>query len=370
MRVLVVGTGAVGSLLGWALADAGESVTVVRRGAAPGRESIAPGRESIAPGRGAIAVRRPDGSRSLTEVQVVGAANAVTADGGEPPEVVLVAVRQHDLAGVLRDLAIVPGAVVVTVQNGIGAEDAAVEARPTGALLAASLTASVEIDPDGTVGWLRRGGIGLAPIQAAAGEPPGAGLVAQVGHRLVSAFEGSGLPARWIDDAHAMKWSKLIANLVGNATSALLDMDPAAVYRDGHLFDVERDQLREALMVMDALGLSVVDLPGAPVTWLARAVRLPGPLARLALRRVVAGARGGKDPSLRIVLATGGPTEVSWLNGAVARAAAGEGLEAPVNAALARLVDEAATDPSRRAWFIHQPERLVDAVRQRASGAG
>jgi 2-dehydropantoate 2-reductase len=351
VRVLVVGAGAVGSLLGWALADAGEDVTVVRRGAAPGAT------------RGSISVRRPDGSRSVAEVRVMAATEAVLVDGGAPPEVVVVAVRQHDLALVLRDLASIPDAVLVTVQNGIGAEDAAAEARPAGALLAASITASVELDSSGMVGWLRRGGIGLAPVRVSTRELPGAAAAAGVGRRLLSAFEASGLPARWIEDARAMKWSKLIANLVGNATSALVDMDPVSLYRDPRLFGIERDQLLEALRMMDALGLSVVDLPGAPVTWLARAVRLPIPLSRVALRRVVSSARGGKDPSLRIVLATGGPTEVSWLNGAVARAATAAGREAPVNAALARLVDEAATDPARRAWFVHRPDRLVDAIR-------
>ncbi len=356
MRVLVVGSGAVGSLLGWALADAGEQVSVVRRRPVPEGDPVASRRDSIT-------VRRPDGSHSVAEVRAVPATDAVTAAGGDPPEVVLVAVRQHDLAEVLHDLASLPDAVLVTVQNGIGAEDAALETRPDGALLAASLTASVELDASGTVGWLRRGGIGIAPVPAGSGTLPGAAVAAMVGQRLVSAFEGSGLPARWIDDARAMKWSKLIANLVGNATSALLDMSPEAVYRDPRLFAIERDQLREALRVMDALGLSVVDLPGAPVTWLARAVGLPAPLSRVALRRIVAGARGGKDPSLRIVVTSGGPTEAAWLNGAVARAAATQGLEVPVNAALAALVDEAAADPTRRAWFAHQPDRLVDAIR-------
>jgi 2-dehydropantoate 2-reductase len=366
VRVLIVGAGAVGSLLGWALADAGESVTLVRRASPPGAAASA--------SHGTIEIRRPDGSRSAVGVGVVAGVDAA-AHAGDPPEVVLVAVRQHDLAGVMRDLAAIPDAVVVTVQNGIGAEDAAASVRPGGALLGASLTAAVELDGSGTVGWLRRGGIGLASVAAFRPAGPVASgstlpsdqasieRSAAVGHRLASAFEGSGLPSRWFDDVRAMKWSKLIANLVGNATSALLDMDPAAIYRDPGLFAVERDQLREALGVMAALGLAVVDLPGAPVTWLARAVRLPDPLASFALRRVVGGARGGKDPSLRIVLSEGGPTEVAWLNGAVARAAAESGRQAPVNAALARLVDEAASDATRRAWFVHQPERLMDAIR-------
>jgi hypothetical protein len=50
------------------------------------------------------------------------------------------------------------------------------------------------------------------------------------------------------------------------------------------------------------------------------------------------------------------------MNGAVVRAGAEVGVLTPVNARLAALVDAAALDPERRAWFRHNPERLVDAV--------
>lgn len=337
MRVLVVGAGAVGSLLGWALATAGDPVTIVRRGATEARSV-------------AIGVRRPDGTRAVAAVRTVATIAQVVDD---PPELVVVAVRQHDLTDVLHDLEAVPRAIVLTAENGIGAEEAAAAAQPDRPLLAASLTAAVERTADGTVAWLRRGGIALAPVR---------GDVAGSGRHLVAAFDRSGLPARWISDARSMKWSKLLANLVANATSGLLDLDPSLVYADRRLFGIERDQLHEVLRVMDALDLRVVDLPGARVTWLARGVRLPAPLASVALQRVVRGARGGKDPSLRIALAAGGQTEIGWLNGAVARAGAAAGLDTPVNAALARLVEEASKDPTRRAWFRHRPDRLIEAV--------
>ncbi len=340
MRVLVVGAGAVGSLLGWALAAAGDPVTIVRRGATEAPST-------------AIGVRRPDGSQAVADVRIVASIGQVVDD---PPELVVVAVRQHDLADVLRDLEAVPQAIVLTAENGIGAEEAAAAARPGRPLLAASPTAAVERSADGGVAWLRRGGIGVGPVR---------GDVEEAGRHLVAAFDRSGLPARWISDARSMKWSKLLANLVANATSAMLDLDPPVIYGDRRLFGIERDQLHEALRVMDALDLHVVDLPGARVTWLARGVRLPGLLASLALQRVVRGARGGKDPSLRAALAAGGQTEIGWLNGAVALAGVAARIDTPVNAVLARLVEEASTDPARRAWFRHRPDRLVEALGSR-----
>ena len=65
-------------------------------------------------------------------------------------------------------------------------------------------------------------------------------------------------------------------------------------------------------------------------------------------------------PSLRLALAAGpGPTEVVWLNGAVAATGERVGVPAPVNAGLRRLVEDAASDPDRRTWFRGRPDRLL-----------
>ena len=81
------------------------------------------------------------------------------------------------------------------------------------------------------------------------------------------------------------------------------------------------------------------------------------------MRRIIGGARGRKDPSLRIHANSGtGPSEVQWLNGAVARAAERLGGAAPVNRRLTELVDEVLADPERRTWFSGRPDRLVEAV--------
>jgi 2-dehydropantoate 2-reductase len=163
-----------------------------------------------------------------------------------------------------------------------------------------------------------------------------------------------------------MKWSKLLANLVGNATSAIVDRPPAELYGEPDVFSIERRQLLEALAVMRRLGLAPVALPGADVRLLATGVRLPPIIARPILRRVVGGARGGKDPSLRIhTRSDSGPSEVDWLNGSVARAAERLGGAAPVNRRLETLLHEVLADPARREWFRGRPDRLIEAVNAR-----
>jgi 2-dehydropantoate 2-reductase len=168
-----------------------------------------------------------------------------------------------------------------------------------------------------------------------------------------------------------MKWSKLLANLIANATGAILDMDADEIYRDPRLFAIERRQLLETLDVMGQLGLKPVRLPGAAVPWLARAVRLPAWLGRPILSRIVGGARAGKLPSLRVhvravesgtppvTAVEGEPTEVRWMNGAVARFGIVTAVPTPVNHLLTELVDEVSADPARRAALRHNPERLL-----------
>ena len=95
----------------------------------------------------------------------------------------------------------------------------------------------------------------------------GVGVAAEhpFSHRLVEAFDEAGLNARLYPNAAAMKWSKMLTNLIGNATSAILDMPPGDVFAHPGLYHLEISQLREALRVMRAQNIQVLDLPGTPV---------------------------------------------------------------------------------------------------------
>jgi 2-dehydropantoate 2-reductase len=341
-RTLVVGAGAVGSFLGALLGTVGHEVTLVR-------------------------IFEPDSERPITLVRPSGQRTAIPVhrrtrtDDAAAPDLILVAVKMPALTEALAPTLRWPGVPTLTVENGIGAETMAASVRPEAPMLAGSLTAPIRLASEDEVDWLGRGGLALAAASDSAGP-----LV----RSLLEDFGRAGLRVVERPAAAAMKWSKLLTNLIANATGAILDMDAQAIYRDRDLFDVERRQLLETLAVMKRLGFGPVALPGAPVPWLARCVRLPAPLGRPILTRVVGGARAGKAPSLRIHVQSAPPdapcpeqSEVAWMNGGVARAAAERGVAAPVNARLANLVEEVAADPARRAWFRGHPERLVAELR-------
>jgi 2-dehydropantoate 2-reductase len=180
----------------------------------------------------------------------------------------------------------------------------------------------------------------------------------------VQLFHSAGVKTVLCPDYRAQKWSKLLLNMLANAVPAILDMPPGAVFSDPRLFAIERAACLEALDVMHALQLRPVGFPDYPVPVLAWAMRhLPEPILQRLLRRLVAGGRGEKKPSLQIDLLSGRRrSEVLYLNGAVVTYAVHLGLAAPVNQVLVdTLLGIAAVTIS---WhdFRGKPERLVAEV--------
>jgi 2-dehydropantoate 2-reductase len=163
-----------------------------------------------------------------------------------------------------------------------------------------------------------------------------------------------------------MKWSKMLTNLLANATSAILDMTPAEIFAHPEIYKLEVQQLREALRVMAAQNINVVDLPGTPVRALAFAVRyLPPGVSRMLLRNAVGSGRGGKMPSFHIDLNSGrGQTEVDALNGAVVRFGERLGVETPVNHLLNLTLRELAGGEIPRNTYKHDPDKLLRKCRE------
>jgi 2-dehydropantoate 2-reductase len=214
VRVLVVGPGAVGSFLGGTLAAVGHDVTLLGRRPAAHAEPAT------------LVLAEPDGTRTVPVRRVA------DPDEADTPDLVILAVRQMDLGAALETAARWPAVPLLTVQNGVGAEDLARAARDAAPVLAGSLTAAVEAQPGG-VRRLRAGGMGVAVVPGG-GEPAASAIASD----LAAAWTSAGLPARTYPDPVAMKWSKLLANLVGNATSALLDLSPGEVYRDARTYAI------------------------------------------------------------------------------------------------------------------------------------
>jgi 2-dehydropantoate 2-reductase len=174
------------------------------------------------------------------------------------------------------------------------------------------------------------------------------------------------LNARLFTGSDDMKWSKMLTNLLANATSAILDMTPAEIFAHPRLYWLEIAQLRETLAVMRAQGIRAVDLPGTPVRMLAFAARwLPYTISRPLLARGVGGGRGAKMPSFYLDLHSGrGQSEVDYLNGAVVRYGASLDIRTPANQLLNETLLAITRGELGPELFTRKPEILIEQYQQ------
>jgi 2-dehydropantoate 2-reductase len=240
---------------------------------------------------------------------------------------------------------------ILCLSNGVDNEPAIANLLGADRVIPATVTTAIGRRAAGDIVLERLRGIGIASAH-----PLSEGLLAAAN----SAFLNAGP----FSNAAAMKWSKMLTNLIANPTSAILDMTAAEVFANPKLYGLEIEMLRECLAVMDAQGIPVVDLPGTPARALAFATRLPLWLSKPLLARAAGSGRGGKMPSFHIDLHSGrGKSEVEYLHGAVVRAGQKLGVPTPVN----RVLTETLTALTRKEIpleeFAHQPEKLLAKLR-------
>ena len=340
-RFLLFGAGAVGSLLGGKLAATGCEVTLVGR--PPHVDAVA--REGL---RTMVAGK--------VSSQPVRAARQTMAGAGGPFDFIFLTVKGYDTLDAIEQIASVlkPGTILGSFQNGVGNEETIASAVPEQALLAGSLTLPVSLDEPGLVHQhSSRGGVALAPVSPEVNVAP---LVRKLGE--------AGLKSRRYSDFRAMKWSKLLLNMLGNAQSAILDLPPSHVFADSELFGYERAAFIEAAAVMEKLRLPIVPLPGFPVPTLSRVMKLPRLVAQMILEPRIGGARGSKMPSLWWDRSRGkGRTEAAYLNWAVVDAGRQQGVATPVNSVLWALLEKVTKNPAEWERYRRQPDRLKQLLR-------
>jgi len=244
---------------------------------------------------------------------------------------------------------------VVCLSNGVNNEAALANVLGNGKVVAATVTTSIGRRGPGDIVLERLRGMGILSSHAISG-------------RLLAAANAARLNARPYRDAAAMKWSKMLTNLIANPTSAILDMSAAEVLNHPGIYRLEIGMLRECLAVMRAQGIPVVDLPGTPVRALALAVQLPVWVSKPVLARAAGTGRGGKMPSFHIDLHAGrGRSEVEYLHGAIVRTGRASGVPTPINSFLTETLVALTRGDIALQEFARQPEKLLASLRARAS---
>lgn len=316
-RFIVVGAGALGSLMGGYLAEAGHCVHLVAR---PDHA------ERIR--RDGLLIKGVRGERRVS----LSAGERLESAGSAENAIVFLTCKAQDVAALAGEIAARWGPEVPTVcwQNGVRAEEQAVPhlCRLYGGVAhfaAKFLVPGIVIqtfDDAGVVGCFPRGQDALCG-------------------RVAAALTGVGLPTSVAEDIVGVKWFKLFSNLMATFLAAAnLNLYEAMAMPAARLFMA--DLLDESLRVVQAAGIPLTPIPGHPP--------IAEQAARLRAGRVPP-RDPGEDEELRRrpsiwqdLYLKRGRTEVNFLNGEIVRLAERTGRTAPLNRALVRAVDRMARE--------------------------
>ena len=304
MRVLVVGAGAIGSVLGGFLAKAGHDVTLLGRA-------------------WHLDVVKQQGLKitGLWGEHVV-RLTAVTAreelDGSAPFDWVFVCVKAHQTAEVAGWLPSVmaPQTCLCAFQNGLGNYETLSQAVPPERVALGRVIFGVELQP------------GVVRVTVCADDVLiGAAVATFPRERLVGlavALQESGVPARVTASILTDLWAKVLYNCALNGLSTVLEVPYGRLPEHPAAVRIMEAVIEEAYRAADARRIAL-----KPAS--AQAYR------ELLFGRLIPDTAAHQSSMLQDVR-RGKPTEIESLNGAIVRLAAEAGLAAPMNALVTRLV--------------------------------
>lgn len=346
-RILIFGAGAIGLWLAGCLTRAGSAVTAITREdhyekiKASGLTISRNGNRQVISG---ISLYPNLASAPKTEIESV--------------DWVFLTVKTFDVANALDELktALKPGFGLVSFQNGIGTEDLIAQAANKEKLFFASVTQAVAVIEPGHLMLSPKGGIGLAAYHK-----PNPHLKA-----LSQNLADAGIQIRTYGNYREMRWSKLLLNILGNATSAILDYPAEDIFKRKALFALELEALREGLKVISALKLSWRELPGFNLPPFKEILLwLPSGMLFQFWRKKMIRGRGEKSPSLRLEMGKGrARSEIEYLNGAIVKWGAKTRIKTPANEFLCRTLMGILIGKISRESYWHNPDKLLSDYRE------
>jgi 2-dehydropantoate 2-reductase len=325
MKIVIVGAGALGGLVGAQLTAAGEDVTLIE---------INEARTQLLNETGLFVA---EGNKGETCVPV----KVATSVAGLPvADLVFVSVKSYQTEPALRAcLPVVgPETFVLSMQNGIGNTQTMAEIIEPGQVLSGITYHSIQHVGPNRIRYRP----GIKPIQIA----PYDGVVTPEINEVGEVFRRAGLNTEVADQIDDVIWQKLLHNAVVNPVSALTGLSCRELLDDTHLQSFMRDLCLEIIAVMKARGVPIVNEedPYDPVVNSQKAL-------------------GKNRPSMWQDLARSYRTEVDAINGAVVREAERLGLDAPHNRGLVNFIH------SREKQSFLRKQEVAAALRSAAVAA-
>jgi len=349
MKILSFGAGAIGTYIGGALATAGHQVVFIEQPKVV--ESLR--KSGLRLGLTIDKRRKTNDAFEIDSRSVAFVPSLKEALDFGPFDFAIFALKSFDTAAALEGMKPFADKLppILCLSNGVENEQTIAGLLGADKVIYGTVTTAIGRRGAGDIVLEKLRGVGVA-----AGHP--------LSEKLTAALDGAYLRCRIFPEAHGMKWSKMLTNLIANPTSAILDMTAAQVFANRNLYRLEIDMLRECLTVMKAKSLQIVDLPGTPVRALAFAAQMPTWLSRPFLARAAGSGRGGKMPSFHIDLHSGrGQSEVEFLHGAVVRAGRYLGIPTPVNELLTNTLVALTKKEIPLDEYAGQPDKFLSALK-------
>lgn len=302
MRIVVIGSGAMGSLFGGRLAAAGEhEVWLVD----PWTGHV------VALQEHGLFLTTPDGSVEQIDVRATTDV-AEVADGGRV-DLTIVFVKSHATRRAAQQAAriLADDGLALTLQNGVGNLETLAEVIGTNrAVQGVTSHGATLLGP----GRVRHAGTG--PTHLA--RPPD--VAPERVEAVAAALTAAGIAAEVVDDVESLVWGKLIVNVGINALTGLLRV------HNGVLADT--DACRRLLELVVTEAVTVAEARGTPLPY-------DDPVDHVL---DVARATGANRSSMLADILRGAPTEIDTINGAIVREGERLGVPTPINSVLVALI--------------------------------
>ena len=300
MRIVIIGAGALGGLVGAQLTRGGEDVTLIEINEARVKELRKSG------------LYVSEGTKNEVRVELKVAASV---DDLPTADLVFISVKSYQTEEALRaSLPVIgPDTFVLSMQNGFGNTDTMAGIIPAKQILSGITYHSIQHTGPNRIRYR----VGIKPIQIA----PYDGDLTPAVEKVGEVFRKSGLDTEIVPQIDDVIWQKLLHNAVVNPVSALTGLSCREMLDDPDLQDFMRDLCLEIVAVMKARGIPIVNEedPYQPVMGSQKAL-------------------GKNRPSMWQDLMRSYRTEVDAINGAVVREAEQQGLEAPLNLGIVRFI--------------------------------
>jgi len=295
MKIGIIGAGAMGSLYGGKLAQAGAEVLLYDIS----RTHV----ETV--NSSGLSIEELDGKTTVVRLK----ATVVPADLADA-DVLLIFVKSSATAAAARQFAALAkaGAIAVTLQNGLGNEQILREAFGAERTAAGVTSQGATFLGPGRVRHAGAGPTHLCMSDNAKLAP------------LVEALSKAGFETHLEKSIDSLVWSKLVINVGINALTALTGLP------NGRLLDFPQTRALMGDLVAEAV--RVAKARGVPLSY----------SEPLAMVYTVAEKTGRNRSSMLQDFDRRRPSEIDFINGAIVREAESLGLEAPVNRTVTRLV--------------------------------